>query len=65
MQEVHVLMTFRLANELITDEPSDGLGCPLNRVGDPVVVRLETGSVGMVLHTILGNDVHGEGVLGD
>ena len=53
VKEVDVLLTLTLADELIVDEPCDGVRGPLNTVGEPVSAGVEASSVGVVLSAIL------------
>ena len=65
LKEVNILSAFSLSDELIVDEPANVVGSPLNGVGEPVRLRVETSGVVMVLSAIFPDNVHGEGVLGD
>ena len=64
LEEVNILGALSLSDELVIDVPADVVGSPLNGVGEPVGLGVETGGVVMVLSAIFPDNVHGEGVLG-
>ena len=65
VQEVHVFGALCLAHQLVVHVPGDRLGGPLDRVSEPVGAWVEASGVGVVLRTILGDDVHRERILSD
>jgi len=58
VEEVHILLTFALADQLVVDVPGDLVGSPLDGVGKPVRARVEAGGVGVILGTVLPDNVH-------